>query len=124
MCRERIHYGRRVRVAALEKEIQGMAKKPETQFRTGTVDPYLKTLKCAVDFSIQQQTLCGHPDKILCIRGRFVALEIKNNDEDPAPLQQYFLDEVTKKGGVAWVVKPKNWHIIKNKLHLLDEGLL
>lgn len=39
-----------------------------------------------------------------CVRGRFVAIELKvDPDEEPSRMQQYDLEQVRKAGGVAFV---------------------
>lgn len=44
----------------------------------------------------------GVPDIIACIKGRFVAIEVKKPGEKPKPIQEAFLDSITRKGGVAF----------------------
>jgi len=44
----------------------------------------------------------GVPDIIACIKGRFVAIEVKRPGEKPTPIQEAFLESITKKGGVAF----------------------
>jgi Holliday junction resolvase len=49
----------------------------------------------------------GVPDLIVCIRGKFLAIEVKtpSTTKDVSPLQQYNLDRITEIGGytmVAW----------------------
>ena len=44
----------------------------------------------------------GVPDIIACIKGRFVAIEVKRPGKKPEPIQEAFLDSLTRKGGVAF----------------------
>lgn len=44
----------------------------------------------------------GIPDIIACIKGRFVAIEVKRPGEKPTPIQEAFLESIAKKGGVAF----------------------
>ncbi len=48
----------------------------------------------------------GVPDNILCVHGRFLAIEFKINRGtlDVSPLQQYEMERIFKAGGVAVVV--------------------
>jgi hypothetical protein len=96
--------------------------KPETKFRTTKVRPFLKTLKNTAFFAIQQMAISGDPDYILCIRGKFVALELKDVGKKPRKLQQYRLDEVRMAGGVALVADPENWEWVKGCLLRLSMG--
>lgn len=98
--------------------------KPETVFRIKKIDPFLKGLKNVFAESIQQQSITGSSDKIICIWGRYVAMEIKKshkNADKPTKLQQYKLDQVSRCGGLALVVSPDNWEEIKNLLSFMDE---
>lgn len=47
----------------------------------------------------------GLPDLILCVEGKFVAMEVKKPKRDPEPIQQVELDEIRKSGGHAVVVR-------------------
>ncbi len=97
--------------------------KPETKFRLSVVIPFLKTLRNSWWESIQQVAISGTPDILLCMRGKFVALELKKDEHtEPEELQKFKLSEIKKHGGIALVVHPKNWQIIKQKLQQLDQG--
>lgn len=94
----------------------------ETCFRASRVRPFLNKLKNTHIFPQQQLSFIGVPDFILCIRGRFVALELKADNEDPRPKQDYELSRVVKAGGIAIVAKPCNWRAVAKQLQNLDEG--
>lgn len=64
----------------------------------------------------------GDPDYLGCCRGRFVALELKDVDEEPRKIQQYKLDEVTRTQGVSIVADRKTWAAAKALLLKLDAG--
>lgn len=96
--------------------------KEETKFRIGHIDPFLKKLKNCKDFSIQQMAIRGTPDKLICLYGRFVGMEIKRRGEKPDPLQAIELAAITKAGGIAMVVDPDNWGWARGKLRRLSEG--
>lgn len=96
--------------------------KSETRFRVNKVVPFLKKLRCYYD-GIQQKGKSGSPDFYLCIRGKFVALEIKSEEGEPTPLQERKLDEVRVNGkGIGLVAWPQNWDEIKDKLNKLNKG--
>jgi len=70
-------------------------------------------------FPIQQKTIRGDADYILCVAGRFVWLELKKSGGKPEPLQKYKADWVEKCGGVAMVASPDNWEEVKRDLLFL-----
>lgn len=56
----------------------------------------------------------GVPDRLLCIHGTFIGMEIKKNDEEKASLlQQYNILEIKKNGGVAFVLRPNTFKKFK-----------
>lgn len=98
--------------------------KPETVFRKNRVIPFLKTLKNTAFFPIQQLAISGDPDFMLCVAGRFVALEIKKSDakaDMPRGLQIFKLTEVSRAFGVSLVATPENWEVIKQQLSDMDK---
>lgn len=99
-----------------------MSQKPETRFRNSKVLPFLKTLKNTAYFAVQQTSIRGDADYILCSKGRFVWLELKADGEKPRPLQEYKADWVVKCDGVAMVAFPANWAGMKKILAKLDQG--
>lgn len=56
----------------------------------------------------------GVPDIIACIKGRFVAIEVKRPGQKPTPIQEAFLASIAKKGGVAFWAD--NLDKVKNEL--------
>jgi hypothetical protein len=100
-----------------------MASKAETLFRQNKVIPFLKGLSNTHYRPIQQQTIRGDPDFILCVRGWFVSLELKTDVGAPEPLQMYKMSCDKQAGGIAMVAKPSNWGEVSAFLKLLDEGV-
>jgi hypothetical protein len=47
----------------------------------------------------------GIPDLLVCWRGRFIGLEVKQPGGEPSPLQKKVLREIERSGGVAQVVE-------------------
>lgn len=82
---------------------------PETRFKTVV----LKDLKSVPDLwfvKTQQRATRGIPDVLLCLGGRFMAIELKKDEfEKPDPLQEYNLKKIREAGGLTWVAHPKNW---------------
>lgn len=50
----------------------------------------------------------GVPDFIVCIRGRFLALECKANGNIPTPLQEREMENICRSGGCAHVINESN----------------
>jgi hypothetical protein len=64
--------------------------------------------------------LAGLPDRLACINGRFVALEIKRSESAPrSKIQIHVLGLIEKAGGLSLFVYPENWEEVKNKLNEL-----
>lgn len=95
---------------------------PETKFRKSQVIPFLQRLKHTAFFPIQQLAILGDADFFLCVRGHFIALELKIVGQNPRPLQQRKLDWTVKCGGTAIVANPENWPVVSAYLQALDNG--
>ena len=86
-----------------------MAKKPETVFKE-RVARDLKKIPGIWFEKIQQVAIRGTPDYLICLAGKFIALELKASEKDlPDPLQRHKLMEILRAGGVALVAWPGNW---------------
>jgi len=81
----------------------------------------LKTLPNTWATKIQQVSIGGTPDIIACIRGYFVAIELKRNKkEKPTGLQEYNMVRILKADGQVFVVYPENWAKIFRHLERLS----
>jgi hypothetical protein len=96
--------------------------KAESEFRK-KVDKFLRTLPFCKSLSIQQKAITGHPDKVLCLAGWFVGLEIKTDEGSPSARQILTLEEVIKAKGVALIVRPSNFDQIKEILVKISKGI-
>lgn len=85
-----------------------MAKKAETVFRS-RIYASLVALPNTKLFPIQQKTIRGTPDFLICCNSLFVALELKSEDGDLDPLQKHNYEDVWKAKGVFLVARPSNW---------------
>lgn len=56
----------------------------------------------------------GVPDIIACIKGRFVAIEVKKPNKEPSAIQYAFLEAINRCGGIAFWAD--NLEDVKNKL--------
>lgn len=94
-----------------------VAKKPETIFAE-MVD---KDLKAAFGTgvwveNIQQVGKRGTPDRLICLKGTFIALELKVEGGTSAMLQLIKLKEIIKAGGKGYIVYPHTWHMVLEDL--------
>jgi hypothetical protein len=94
----------------------------ERKFRTGQVIPFLKRLKNTFYEPIQQMAICGSPDYLLCVNGKFVALELKDIGGVTTQLQKYKLSEIARCRGISLIADPNNWDDVKRLLLKLDQG--
>jgi hypothetical protein len=93
-----------------------MSLKPETVFYQ-RIKPYLEALPYSFVLRMQQEAIRGTPDIIMCVRGRFVALELKKSAKAPVTkLQKYVLEMVRRAGGYGEVCYPENWLFIYSDL--------
>jgi hypothetical protein len=95
-----------------------MAQKPESLFRKRVVK-CLKDLPKTHIFSIQQSSLVGTPDLLLCVNGKFVALELKSFTTEAKGLQKYNLEKVEECGGIGITAYPENWSAVFDRLKSL-----
>jgi hypothetical protein len=95
-------------------------KNPETKFKEKVIKD-LRTLKPIWFSKIQQVAIRGIPDILLCIRGNFIAIELKV-DAELTELQHYNLVNIQKAGGWSYDVTPKNWKQIFQKLKEIHNG--
>jgi hypothetical protein len=106
----------------VRKESRAKSKISERSFRTGTVIPQLKRLLHTSYFPIQQASIKGDADFILCARGWFVWLELKRRGGEPTELQKFKANWVRQTYGITLLASPDNWEEIRAILLKLDEG--
>lgn len=99
-----------------------MAQKAETKFKV-KIRPKLDALPNCWLVKTQQLAQHGIPDFLLCIRGKFIALELKKDaKEEPKPLQIHNIEEIMRAKGLALVVYPENWDEVYSSLVKISEG--
>jgi len=99
--------------------------KPETRFRVGRIDPFLKFLEKEFKIyfdAIQQVGKVGTPDYYLCVKGKFVGMEVKTDVGRLSPAQALRGLKIVRGGGIFLVVRPKNWIKIQDVLVKLAKG--
>jgi pterin-4a-carbinolamine dehydratase len=57
---------------------------------------------------VQQVSIRGTPDFLLCVSGVFVAIELKTDDGKLDKLQEWNLKKIADTGGIAIVLTPSN----------------
>lgn len=90
----------------------------ETRFKT-RIRPILETLPRSWWLKTQLLALCGIPDFIGCVQGRFVALELKTEKGKATKLQEWVLQKIRHAGGYAAVVTPENFAEVLQDLQQL-----
>jgi len=89
-----------------------MSAKSETLFRARAMRMF-KSIPNSWWESISQRAICGTPDVLGCVKGRFVALEFKATAKSKqAKLQDYKIRLINEAGGIGFFVHPDNWEEI------------
>ena len=60
------------------------------------------------------------PDVVACYKGRFIGIECKAGKNKPTPLQQKNLDDITKEGGLAYVINEDNVNLVEVVIQKLN----
>ena len=58
----------------------------------------------------------GIPDLILCLKGKFVAIELKNEDGKLSALQLYNIEKIKQSGGQAFILRPSEFEKFKEEV--------
>ena len=98
-----------------------MAKKLETTFKEKVYEE-LKKIPNLVAFKIQQLTIRGTPDFLICANGMFIALELKSGSKKPDALQEYNLQRVNKAKGLGLAMSPSNYEKTMEVIKILSLG--
>ena len=67
-------------------------------------------------------TKSGIPDLLVCMRGRFLGLEIKAPRGEPSELQLYHLENIRKAGGRGILLYPKDFDNFKEFVADTEKG--
>ena len=88
----------------------------ESAFFHLQVKPWLKQNNIFY-FRIETDTCRGVPDILMCIRGKFIGLELKRDRmSKPTKLQAFVGQSIKMHGGEWFVVYPNNFKEVKEKL--------
>lgn len=83
-------------------------KKDETKFKERVIKD-LKALPNCHHFKISDRVTRGIPDFLVCLNGRFVALELKTGKGKLDALQELTIQKIVGSKGFALAVTPESW---------------
>lgn len=66
-------------------------------------------------------TKAGVPDLLCCINGRFVAVELKVNDNKASMLQEFNIKKIKMSGGIGMILYPDGFNSFKRLVKELME---
>jgi pantoate kinase len=93
-----------------------MAAKPEVKVKA-KIKELLKEYNAAYLMPIGTgYGISGVSDFIICYNSKFIAIEAKAGNNKPTPLQQIFLENVRKAGGIAMVINENNLYELEEIL--------
>ena len=69
-------------------------------------------------------TKSGIPDLLVCFNSWFLGIELKAPNGKPSELQLYNLRQITKAGGIAILLYPKDFELFKEFIGHLKPGVL
>ena len=99
-----------------------MAKQKEASFRDRAMK-FIRALPNTWSVRIEQQSVHGTPDCLICMNGSFVAIEFKRSEKAPiTALQTYTLEKISLAKGAAFIACPENWEIIASVLLQFAHG--
>lgn len=67
-------------------------------------------------------TQAGVPDILACLKGHFIAIEVKAGNGRPSPLQLHNLREIHRAGGLAILTYPKDFDRLRGLLEVVARG--
>ena len=94
---------------AVQKKQKGKFRQLSESALEARLVKFLKTKK-AYQFKVVKSSRSGTPDRVLCVRGKFVAIELKKEDGVMSELQKHHEREIKENEGKHFVLKPSNWH--------------
>ena len=85
------------------------------------IKKYLKDNGCyCVKYFGCSYSTSGTPDILACVKGYFLAIEVKAQTGKPSELQLVKIKEIRKAGGFGYVAYPSGWE----RLKAVIDGLL
>ncbi len=79
----------------------------------------LKELESCYVLKTSERARRGVPDLLICLKGEFIAIELKREGAKPDPLQLHVLKKIAAAHGTSFVAYPSSWdscfQILKQK---------
>lgn len=85
-----------------------LAKQGETKFKERVLKD-LKKLERIWYKKLQERSRRGILDILICLKGRFIVIELKIDGEVPTPLQKNTAKEISHAGGITFAATPSSW---------------
>ncbi len=80
----------------------------ETKFKEKVLRDLKKIPQCYV-LKTQERARKGVPDLLVCLRGKFIAIELKVDGEEPEEIQRVTLEKIQSADGLAFWSTPSRW---------------
>ena len=71
--------------------------------------------------NIQQRAKAGDPDRIICLRGNFIAIELKVKGGVLSEMQKVKLSRIANSGGRIFVATPETWNFVLYEIKAIYE---
>lgn len=84
------------------------SKISERSFKTRVLRDLKQMPNCWV-IKTQEVARRGVPDILMCLRGKFIGIELKQQGKKPDALQSHTLGAIVKAGGVGFCATPDMW---------------
>ena len=69
-----------------------------------------------VKYFANSMTKAGIPDILVCLKGKFIAIEVKAETGRPSELQEYHLKQINKAGGFGILLYPSGFEKFKKEI--------
>jgi len=88
------------------------------------VKKFLEKLPNTWSVKTNERSVRGIPDYLLCVQGKFIALELKRDEVElmQGTLQCHTLERIARAGGYATFVYPQNFEKVKEDILKLLKG--
>ena len=83
-------------------------KQSETSFKEKVLAD-LKTLRNCWCLKTMERGRHGTPDLLICLDGKFVAIELKKEGGRVMKIQELTLEKIMAAGGISFVASPSTW---------------
>lgn len=72
----------------------------------------------------QERGRHGVPDLLVCMKGMFIAIELKTDKGKVEKIQDVVLGKINNALGVAFVARPNNWDEVFTRLHTIHANIM